>query len=173
MPWFTIAFIWLVLYFIWSWLGANKHVNLWHLPYITYCSSQMHHFQMHSMPLLMLFHLFFFCILFIVVWFANMWYNTQCSSHQVPPSVPITSLPQPPVHLPFHYPLFVSQSWESLMFCHPLWSLVLTARTMKRIATTLWFCLHRERCLGWVNHSPSTLNISLFNWLIIIEESFN
>ena len=53
---------------------------------------------------------FFFKILFIGVQFAAMYHNTQCSSHQVPSSVPITQSPQPPTHFPFHYPLFISQS---------------------------------------------------------------
>ena len=58
-----------------------------------------------------LFNLFYFFFLFLIgVQFANIQHNIQCSSHQVPPSVPITQLPRPPTHLPFHYPLFVSQS---------------------------------------------------------------
>ena len=53
---------------------------------------------------------YFFCIFVIGVRFANIQHNTQCSSRQVPPSVPITHSPPPPAHLPFHYPLFISQS---------------------------------------------------------------
>ena len=63
-------------------------------------------------------HLFY--IFFIEALFANIQYNTQCSSHQVPSSVPVTQSPQPPANLPFYNPLFVSQSQESLMVCLPL-----------------------------------------------------
>ena len=41
---------------------------------------------------------YFTLYIFIGVQFANIWHNTQCSSHQVPPSVPITQPPHPPAH---------------------------------------------------------------------------
>ena len=47
-------------------------------------------------------------LFFIGVQFTNIQNNTQCSSRQVPPlraRHPVT-----PAYLPFHYPLFVSQS---------------------------------------------------------------
>ena len=47
--------------------------------------------------------LFFFFIInlfFIDVQFANLQNNTQCSSHQVPPSVPVTHSPPPPPSSP-------------------------------------------------------------------------
>ena len=41
-------------------------------------------------------------LFFIGVQFANIQNNTQCSSRQVPPSVPVTQSPHPSAHLPFH-----------------------------------------------------------------------
>ena len=49
---------------------------------------------------------YLFVYFVIEVRFANIEYNTQCSSHQVP----VTQSAHPPAHLPFHYPLFLSQS---------------------------------------------------------------
>ena len=50
-------------------------------------------------------NLFFIINLFFIgVQFANLQNNTQCSSRQVPPSVPITHSPPPPALLPFHHP---------------------------------------------------------------------
>ena len=57
-------------------------------------------------PYLAMFFSFFFLIInvfFIGVQFANIQNNTQCSSRQVPPSVPITHSPPPPI-LPFPHP---------------------------------------------------------------------
>ena len=45
-------------------------------------------------------------LLFIDAQFANIQNNTQSSSCQVLPSVPITQSPQHSAHLPFHYPFF-------------------------------------------------------------------
>ena len=50
------------------------------------------------------FFYFIINLFFIGVQFANIQNNTQCSSRQVPPSVPITQSPPPPAHLPFHHP---------------------------------------------------------------------
>ena len=43
-------------------------------------------------------------LFFIGVQFANIQNNTQCSSHQVPPSVPATQSPSLPALLPFYHP---------------------------------------------------------------------
>ena len=37
----------------------------------------------------------------------------------MPSSVPISRLPQPPAHLPFHSPLCIFQSWGALTVCLP------------------------------------------------------
>ena len=47
------------------------------------------------------FSFFFNKIIFIGVQFTNIQNNTQCSSHQVSPSVPITHSPPLPALLPF------------------------------------------------------------------------
>ena len=54
--------------------------------------------------------LIYFCIIFIGLWFASIYCNTQGSSLQMPSSVPVTHSSLPPAHLPFHYPLLISQS---------------------------------------------------------------
>ena len=43
-------------------------------------------------------------LFFIGVQSTNIQNNTQCSSRQVPPSVPVTHSPPPPTLLPFHHP---------------------------------------------------------------------
>ena len=45
------------------------------------------------------------CYFFIEVRFANIQYNTQCSSHQVPSSVPVTQSPHAPCSFPLLLPL--------------------------------------------------------------------
>ena len=80
----------------------------------------------------------FFKIFFIGVQFANIQHKTQCSSRQVPPSLPITQSPQPPAHFPFHYPLFISQSQVSLMFWITMFRL--KSRSNMQIFPTSNFC---------------------------------
>ena len=55
-------------------------------------------------PHLELYPLFNNNFIFIGVQFANIQNNTQCSSRQVPPSVPVTHSPPTPALLPFHHP---------------------------------------------------------------------
>ena len=63
---------------------------------------------------------YFFVYFFIGVQFASILHNTQCSSHQVLPSVSITILPttHPPTLLP---PLVRFPELGVFMFCLPFW----------------------------------------------------
>ena len=78
-------------------------------------------FSLHSCYILYFLILYFICNFFIGIQFVNIYHNTQCSSCQVTPSVPITHSPQPPARFPLHYTLVISQGEVSLMFCHSHW----------------------------------------------------
>ena len=68
------------------------------------CVTVGHIVYWSSMPTLRIKSFFLIINLFFIgVQFANI-QSTQCSSRQVPPSVPATPSPSPPVLLPFHHP---------------------------------------------------------------------
>ena len=72
------------------------------------------------MPLFLSFFLII-NLLFIGVQFAHIQNNTQCSSHQVPPSVPVTHLPPPPLPPSLPPPLVRFPELGVFMFCLPFW----------------------------------------------------
>ena len=60
-------------------------------------------------------------LFFIGVQFANIQNNTQCSSRQVPPSVPVTHSPPTPRPPPLPPPLVRFPELGVFMFCLPFW----------------------------------------------------
>ena len=89
--------------------SVNRHLDFFHILAIVDIAAiniGVHvplFFAFRSIKFFLLF-IFLINLFFIGVQFTNIQNNTQCSSRQVPPSVPVTHSPRPPALLPFHHP---------------------------------------------------------------------